>query len=49
MDPTETDSGKLEDGAENVPKSTVTVMLVTCMARLPEFVKLFTIVTVAPG
>jgi hypothetical protein len=48
-DPTGTDSGKLEEAAENVPKSTVTIMLVICIARLPEFVKLFTIVTVAPG
>jgi len=43
------ESGKLEDGAEKVPKPTVTVMLVTCIGRLPEFVKLFTIVTVDPG
>jgi len=49
VDPTGTDSGKLEDGAEKVPKSIVTVTLVTCIARLPEFVKLFTIVTVDPG
>ena len=44
-----TASGNFEDGAENVPKSTVRVMLVICIAREPAFVKLFTRVTVAPG
>jgi hypothetical protein len=49
VDPTGTESGNFEDGAENVPKSMVTVMPVICIARLPEFVKLFTIATVDPG
>lgn len=42
-------TGNAEEGAENVPKSTVTVMLVTRIASLPVFVKLLLMVKLLPG
>ncbi len=46
---TGTERGSFDEEAEKVPRSIVTVTPVTCSARLPELVKLLTIVTVDPG